>query len=189
MTFQLPALGYEPTALQPVISDQTLAFHHGKHHQTYVDNLNKLVPGTEFENMDLEEIVRKAPAGPIFNNAAQVWNHTFYFEAFTKKGSPTPSLPEIEVQFGSLDAFKEEFSKAAIALFGSGWLWLAKDASGKLQIIPESNAGNPLTKGLKPILCFDVWEHAYYLDYQNRRAEYVKNLWDILDWNVILKRF
>lgn len=189
MTFQLPALGYEPTDLQPVISDQTLAFHHGKHHQTYVDNLNKLVVGTEYENLDLEAIVKKAPAGPIFNNAAQIWNHTFYFEALTKPGKAVPALPEIEAQFGSLDAFKEEFSKAALALFGSGWLWLAKTADGKLQIVSESNAGTPLNKGLKPILCFDVWEHAYYLDYQNRRAEYVKNLWDILDWEVILKRF
>jgi Fe-Mn family superoxide dismutase len=188
MNFQLPTLGYAPTDLQPVISDQTLAFHHGKHHQTYVDNLNKLVPGTEFESMDLEEIVKKAPDGPIFNNAAQVWNHTFYFESFTRPGNASVEVPAIVAQFGSMDAFKEEFSKAAVGLFGSGWLWLAQNAEGKLQIVAESNAGNPLRKGLKPILCFDVWEHAYYLDYQNRRAEYVKNLWDILDWEVIAGR-
>ena len=189
MNFSLPTLPYAPTALEPIISEQTLAFHHGKHHQTYVDNLNKMVPGTPFENSNLEEIVKTAPAGPIFNNAAQVWNHTFYFEALTPAGKPTPALPEIEAQYGSFDAFKEEFSKAALALFGAGWLWLAKGADGKLQIVPEVNAGNPLTKGLKPILCFDVWEHAYYLDYQNRRAEYVTKIWDILNWEVILKRF
>ena len=189
MTYTLPVLGYEPTALAPVISDQTLAFHHGKHHQAYVDNLNKLVVGTEYENLSLEDIIKKAPIGPIFNNAAQVWNHTFYFEALTKPGKETPSVPEIVAQFGSMEAFVEAFSKAALGLFGSGWLWLAKNAEGKLQIVSESNAGNPMTKGLKPILCFDVWEHAYYLDYQNRRPEYVKNLWSILNWEVILKRF
>jgi superoxide dismutase, Fe-Mn family len=189
MVFNLPTLGYSPTDLVPVISEQTLAFHHGKHHQTYVDNLNKLVPGTEYENKSLEEIIKKAPDGPIFNNAAQVWNHTFYFEAFTKPGKPVPALPEIDARFGSFEAFKEEFSKGAVGLFGSGWLWLVKDGEGKLQIVAESNAGNPMRKGLKPILSFDVWEHAYYLDYQNRRAEYIKNLWDILDWKLILKRF
>jgi superoxide dismutase, Fe-Mn family len=189
MNFELPALNYAPTALQPVISQETLGFHHGKHHQTYVDNLNKLVPGTAFETLSLEEIIRTAPDGPIFNNAAQVWNHTFYFEALAAAGKPVPELKAIDEQYGSLESFKEEFSKAAVGLFGSGWLWLVKNAEGKLQIVPESNAGNPLRKGMKPILCFDVWEHAYYLDYQNRRAEYVKNLWDILDWEVILKRF
>jgi superoxide dismutase, Fe-Mn family len=189
MNFELPALNYALTALQPVISQETLSFHHGKHHQTYVDNLNKLVPGTAFENMSLEEIIQNAPDGPIFNNAAQVWNHTFYFEALTAKGKQIPSLQLIIGQYGSLDAFKEEFSKAAVGLFGSGWLWLVKNTEGKLQIVSESNAGNPLRKGMKPILCFDVWEHAYYLDYQNRRAEYVKSIWDILDWEVIAKRF
>lgn len=189
MSFSLPTLAYSATDLQPVISEQTIAFHHGKHHQTYVDNLNKLVPGTEYENLSLEEIVKKAPAGPVFNNAAQVWNHTFYFEALTGAGKAVPALPEIEKQYGSFEAFKEEFSKTAVGLFGAGWVWLVKDAEGKLAIVSESNAGNPLAKGLKPILCFDVWEHAYYIDYQNRRAEYVNKLWDILDWDVIAKRF
>lgn len=189
MSFSLPTLPYAPTALEPIISEKTLSFHYGKHHQTYVDNLNKFVPGTAFENATLEEIIKTAPAGPIFNNAAQIWNHTFYFESFTAPGKAVPALPEIEAQYGSLEAFKEEFTKGAIALFGAGWLWLAKDAAGKLQIVAEPNAGNPMTKGLKPILTFDVWEHAYYLDYQNRRAEHVGKIWDIIDWEVILKRF
>lgn len=188
MTFELPKLGYNSTELQPVLSEQTLSFHYGKHHQTYVDNLNKLVLGTAFEKMSLEEIIKNAQPGPIFNNAAQVWNHTFYFETFTKPGKSNAVVSEIEIQFGSMDAFKEDFGKAALALFGSGWLWLAKDENGKLNIVAESNAGNPLTKGLTPILCFDVWEHAYYLDYQNRRAEYVSKLWDIIDWDVVKKR-
>jgi len=189
MSFSLPTLPYAPTALEPIISEKTLSFHYGKHHQTYVDNLNKLVPGTAFEHSSLEEIIKTASAGPIYNNAAQVWNHTFYFESFTAPGKAVPAIPEIEAQYGSLDAFKEEFTKGAIALFGAGWLWLAKDAEGKLQIVAEPNAGNPMTKGLKPILTFDVWEHAYYLDYQNRRAEHVGKIWDIIDWDVILKRF
>jgi superoxide dismutase, Fe-Mn family len=189
MNFTLPELAYAPDALQPAISEQTIAFHHGKHHQTYVDNLNKFVPGTPFENMSLEDIVKNAPDGPIFNNAAQVWNHTFYFEALTAAGKKVPAIKAIDDQYGSFEAFKDEFSKAAIGLFGSGWLWLVVNAEGKLQIVAESNAGNPMRKELKPILCFDVWEHAYYLDYQNRRAEYIKNLWDILNWDVILKRF
>ena len=188
MNFTLPALAYALSALQPVLSESTLQFHYGKHHQTYVDNLNKMVVGTEYENLSLEEIIKKAPDGPIFNNAAQVWNHTFYFEAFGAPVQKAPSCKAIEEQWGSFDNFKEEFSKAAIGIFGSGWAWLVKTPEGKLQIVTESNAGNPLRKGMKPILCFDVWEHAYYLDYQNRRAEYVSKLWDILDWEIILKR-
>ena len=189
MNFTLPVLAYTLSALQPSISEQTMAFHYGKHHQTYVDNLNKFIVGTPYENMSLEEIIKSAPDGPIFNNAAQVWNHTFYFEALGAPGQKAPSCKAIEEQWGSFDAFKDEFSKAAVGLFGSGWLWLVQGQDGKLQILAESNAGNPMRKGLRPILCFDVWEHAYYLDYQNRRAEYIKNLWDILDWEVILKRF
>ena len=189
MNFTLPILAYALNALQPSISERTMEFHYGKHHQTYVDNLNKLVVGTPYENMSLEEIIKNAPDGPIYNNAAQVWNHTFYFEALGTSGQKYASCKAIENQWGSFDAFKEEFSKAALGIFGSGWLWLVQTSEGKLQIVAESNAGNPLRKGLKPILCLDVWEHAYYLDYQNRRAEYIKNLWDILDWNVILKRF
>jgi len=189
MNFELPVLPFAPNALEPAISELTLGFHHGKHHQTYVDNLNKFVVGTTFENMTLEEIVKNAPDGPIFNNAAQVWNHTFYFEALGAPEKNTPACKAITDQWGSFETFKDEFSKAAIGLFGSGWLWLVENKEGKLQIIPESNAGNPMRKGLKPLLCFDVWEHAYYLDYQNKRADYVKNLWDILNWEVILKRF
>lgn len=190
MNHQLPALPYAQGALSDVISQQTLQFHHGKHHQTYVDNLNKLIPGTEYESLSLEAIVTKAPDGPIFNNAAQVWNHTFYFEALCTPGT-TASTPCncIAEQFGSFDAFKETFNKSALGLFGSGWTWLVKDGEGKLSLLNESNAGNPLRKGLKPIFCVDVWEHAYYLDYQNRRAEYLNRIWDILDWTVINKRF
>ncbi len=190
MNHVLPSLLYAATALQPVISEQTLQFHHGKHHLTYVDNLNKLVPGTQFETLSLEEIVKSAPDGPIFNNAAQVWNHTFYFEAFCEPGA-SKSTPndQLSAQFGSFETFKEEMTKSALGLFGSGWTWLVKDAAGKLSIVNESNAGNPMRKGLKPILCIDVWEHAYYLDYQNRRAEYLSKIWEILDWSVINKRF
>jgi len=189
MNFELPVLPYAPNALEPAISERTLGFHHGKHHQTYVDNLNKFVVGTTFENMTLEEIVKNAPDGPIFNNAAQVWNHTFYFEALGAPVKNAPACKAIIDQWGSFETFKDEFSKAAIGLFGSGWLWLVENQEGKLQIVAESNAGNPMRKGLKPLLCFDVWEHAYYLDYQNKRADYVKNLWGILNWEVILKRF
>jgi len=189
MEFKLPSLSYAQDALQPVISEKTMSFHYGKHHQTYVDNLNKMVPGTEYENLSLEEIIKNAPDGPIFNNAAQVWNHTFYFEALTTPGkSKATPCNCIAEQWGSFDAFKEEFTKSAISLFGSGWTWLIENLEGKLQIINESNAGNPLRKGLKPILCFDVWEHAYYLDYQNRRAEYIGKLWEALDWEVINNR-
>lgn len=190
MDHVLPILLYAELALLPVISDKTLQFHHGKHHQTYVDNLNKLIPGTAFEELTLDEIVKTAPDGPIFNNAAQVWNHTFYFEAFTAPGSSTePPCECIEKQYGSFDKFKEEFNKSALGLFGSGWTWLVVNAEGKLAIVNESNAGNPLRKGLKPILCVDVWEHAYYLDYQNRRAEYLNKIWDIMNWSVINRRF
>ncbi|MCK9311701.1 MAG: superoxide dismutase [Bacteroidales bacterium] len=190
MNFSLPNLSYALNDLEPSISELTMKFHYGKHHQAYVDNLNKFIIGTVFENRSLEEIIKTAPDGPIFNNAAQVWNHTFYFEALGKaKDQNIPTCKAIEDKWGNFDVFKEEFSKAAIGLFGSGWLWLVEDLDGKLQIVGESNAGNPMRKGWRPILCFDVWEHAYYLDYQNKRADYIKNLWTILDWNVILKRF
>lgn len=189
MTHQLPVLPYAQDALGDVMSAQTLQFHHGKHHQTYVDNLNKLIPGTEYEHLPLEDIVKKAPDGPVFNNAAQVWNHTFFFEALCAPGTsaeaPCSYLAE---QFGSYDAFKDAFVQSATGLFGSGWTWLVKDDQGKLSIVNESNAGNPLRKGLTPILCVDVWEHAYYLDYQNRRAEYLKRIWEILDWTILNKR-
>jgi len=191
MKFSLPELPYAHNALEPVISEKTISFHYGKHHLTYVNNLNGMVGGTEFENADLETIVKKSE-GPMFNNAAQIWNHTFYFLALTpNKGSvPSDKLAKaIEVAFRSLDDFKAEFNKAAVSVFGSGWAWLVKDADGKLSIVKESNAGNPITRGLTPVLTFDVWEHAYYLDYQNRRADYVAALWDLVDWKVVSARY
>jgi len=191
MKFSLPELPYAQNALEPIISEKTISFHYGKHHQTYVTNLNGLVEGTEFENSDLDAIVKKAD-GPIFNNAAQIWNHNFYFLSLTpKKGSaPSEKLAKaIDAAWGSFDNFKAEFNKATISVFGSGWGWLVKDADGKLSIVKESNAGNPLTRGLTPLLTFDVWEHAYYLDYQNRRADYVAALWDLVDWDKVSARY
>ncbi len=191
MKFELPQLPYAHNALEPVISEKTISFHYGKHHLTYVNNLNGLVPGTQFENADLDTIVKNSD-GPIFNNAAQIWNHNFYFLSLTPdKGSqPSPQLDKaINDAFGSLDNFKSEFNKAAVSVFGAGWAWLVKDADGKLSIAKESNAGNPLTHGLVPLLTFDVWEHAYYIDYQNRRADYVAALWDLVDWKVVSSRY
>ncbi|MDP4184072.1 MAG: superoxide dismutase [Bacteroidota bacterium] len=191
MTFELPKLPYELDALEPVISKRTLEFHHGKHHQAYVTNLNNLIKGTEFENASLETIVTKSEGG-IFNNAAQVWNHTFYFFQFSPNGKHAPegALAEAIVRdFGSFDAFKEQFTKAAATLFGSGWAWLSKDAQGKLVISQESNAGTPLKHSLTPIFTCDVWEHAYYLDKQNARPAYIDDFWKIVDWSVIEKRF
>lgn len=189
--FTLINIPYAPEALAPVISAQTLSFHHGKHLQAYVDNLNKLLPGSEYENLSLEEIVSKAPAGPVFNNAGQILNHNLYFTQF----APHPAAPagkvikQIVKQWGSLDAFKAEFEAKGVGLFGSGWVWLAAQADGTLVITQEPNAGNPVTKGLKPLLTFDVWEHAYYLDYQNRRAAHLAELWKIVDWKVVEDRY
>lgn len=191
MKFSLPELPYAHDALEPIITKETIAYHYGKHHLTYVNNLNGLVGGTEFENADLDTIVKKSD-GPIFNNAAQIWNHNFYFLSLTpNKGSkPSDKLAKaIDSAFGSFDAFKEEFGKSAITVFGSGWAWLVKDAEGKLSIVKESNAGNPITKGLTPLLTFDVWEHAYYIDYQNRRADYVAALWDLVNWDAVSERY
>ena len=191
MKFSLPELPYAHNALEPVISAETISFHYGKHHLTYVNNLNGLVVGTEFEDADLDTIVKKSD-GPIFNNAAQIWNHNFYFLSLTpNKGSkPSEKLAKaIDAAFGSFDEFKAEFGKSAITVFGSGWAWLVKDAEGKLSIAKESNAGNPVTRGLVPLLTFDVWEHAYYIDYQNRRADYVAALWDLVDWDVVSARY
>jgi len=191
MAFELPKLNYEIDKLAPIISKQTMEFHYGKHHQAYVNNLNNLLPGTKFENATLETIILEADGG-IFNNAAQVWNHTFYFQSFstTGGGEPTGKLAEaIAKDFGSFTAFKENFTKAAVTLFGSGWAWLVKNKEGKLEIVQESNAGNPLRKGLIPILTCDVWEHAYYLDYQNRRPDYVTAFWNLVDWKIIESRF
>ena len=191
MTFTLPTLPYAHDALEPIISKKTIEFHYGKHHQAYVNNLNGLVGGSEFENADLETIVKKSE-GAIFNNAAQIWNHDFYFLALTPhKGSkPSQALTDALVEtFGSVENFKTEFGKAATTVFGSGWAWLVKDEKGKLSIEKESNAGNPITRGLTPLLTFDVWEHAYYIDYQNRRPDYIAALWDLVDWKVVSDRF
>ncbi len=188
---KLPVLPYGLNALEPQISEETMQYHYGKHHQTYVDNLNKLIPGTKFENASLEEIIASA-SGPIFNNAAQVWNHTFFFFTLSPNPKPVPTgaLSEaINRDFGSFDKFKEEFTKTAAGLFGSGWSWLVKDKRGKLNIIAESNAGNPLREGLKPLMTVDVWEHSYYIDYRNRRADYLKAIWSRIDWRIIEERF
>jgi superoxide dismutase, Fe-Mn family len=191
MNFELPKLPYALNALEPNISQKTLEFHYGKHHQAYVNNLNNLVPGTKFENASLETIVMEAEAG-IFNNGAQVWNHTFYFESFSPAGGgePTGALGDaIKKTYGSFSEFKANFSKTATTLFGSGWAWLVKKSDGTLELVQESNAGNPMRKGMKPILTCDVWEHAYYLDYQNRRPDYVETFWKLIDWEIVGKRY
>ena len=186
--FTLIDLPYK--SLAPVISDQTLAFHHGKHLQTYVDNLNKLLPGSGLEDLPLEQIVAKA-SGALFNNAGQVLNHNLYFTQFAAKATePAGKIKaQIEKQWGTLDAFKADFEAKGVGLFGSGWVWLAAQPDDTLVITQEPNAGNPVTHGLKPLLTFDVWEHAYYLDYQNRRAAHLQALWQIVDWQVIEKRY
>lgn len=189
--FTLPDLPYSINALEPFISGRTLEFHHGRHHQAYVNNLNKLVVGTPFENATLEEIIKKADGG-IFNNGAQVWNHTFYWYSLTPQDKELASgalLDAITKKFGSFEKFKEEFTNACTTLFGSGWAWLVKNPSGDLEIIKESNAGNPLRNGYVPLLTCDVWEHAYYLDYQNRRPDYVNEFWNYVNWEEVGKRF
>ena len=191
MTHTLPELPYALDALNPHLSRQTLEFHHGKHHLNYVNTLNTLIVGTRFEDASLETMICEAE-GAIFNNAARFWNHNFYFDAFAPnpKAAPTGELLKaLERDFGSFDAFEEQFTKAAATLFGSGWAWLAKNAEGKLVIVQESNAGNPLRNGLQPLLTCDVWEHAYYIDYQNRRADYIKEFWALVDWAVVEARF
>jgi len=190
MIHELPKLPYALNALEPYISERTLEFHYGKHHQAYVTNLNKLITGTEYENSSLEDIIRKAGGG-IFNNGAQVWNHTFYWNCMKPKGGgePTGKLADILVKnFGSFAEFKEKFSTAAATLFGSGWAWLVKKSDGSLVITQESNAGNPLKIGDHPILTCDVWEHAYYLDKQNLRPGYIADFWNLLDWDAIAGR-
>jgi len=215
--FSLIALPYAPEALEPVISRETIEFHYGKHLQTYVDNLNKLVVGTEFEAMPLEEIVCKSQGG-IFNNAGQILNHNLYFTQFrpvtgnpspitgnpspitdipspiTGNPSPitdipSPLLDAINRDFGSFEAFQKEFEQKGVTLFGSGWVWLSADKDGKLVITQEANANNPITKGLKPLLTMDVWEHAYYIDYRNRRAAHLQALWQIINWDEINRRY
>lgn len=186
-----PELPYAPDALEPAISGKTVEYHYGKHEKTYIDNLNALIEGTEFEDMALEDII-KTSDGPLFNNASQAFNHIFYFFTFSPSGAKEPSgelRKAIDLQFGSFEAFKKEFVDAGVKIFGSGWVWLACDEDGKLVILQKSNAGTPLTDGLVPLLTFDVWEHAYYLDYQNRRAEALNKLWSIVDWDVVSSRY
>lgn len=189
--FELPKLPYELDALAPQISKETMEYHYGKHHKAYVDKLNELVPGTKYENMDLEGIVKSAD-GAIFNQAAQVWNHTFFFTALSPapKAKPEGKLAEaIDKSFGSFEKFKEEFTKAAVGQFGSGWAWLVAGGDGSLSIAATSNAGNPLAEGKKAILTVDVWEHAYYIDYRNVRAEFVKAALEKTDWAIIEERY
>ena len=191
MAFELPALPYAKDALAPHISAETLEFHHGKHHQTYVTNLNNLVPNTEFADLSLEEIVVKSTGG-IFNNAAQVWNHTFYWNSLAPNagGEPTGELAAaINATFGSFATFKEEFTKTAITTFGSGWAWLVKNADGSLALVSTSNAGCPLTAGQTPLLTCDVWEHAYYVDYRNARPAYLEAFWALVNWDFAAKNF
>lgn len=191
MKFTRPKLPYAADALAPVISETTINYHYGKHEQAYIDTLNKLIEGTPFADMALEEIVCKSD-GKLFNQASQAWNHIFYFFQFSPTGTRIPfgKLGEqIDVQFGSFDEFKKKFEEAGATLFGSGWVWLSADENGKLFITQGKNAENPMTQGLRPILVFDVWEHAYYLDYQNLRGEYLKRLWDIVDWDLVGVRY
>ncbi len=191
MAFELPKLPYAKDALEPYISEKTIDFHYGKHHQGYVTNVNNLIQGTPFEKASLEEIITKAEGG-IFNNGAQVWNHTFYFMQFSPDGcrEPKDELERaINQKFGSFELFKEAFSKAAATLFGSGWAWLVVDKNGDLEIVQTSNAGNPLKIDKKPLMTCDVWEHAYYIDKKNLRPKYIEDFWKILDWKVISERF
>ncbi len=192
MSFELPALPFESNALEPHISAETLSFHHGKHHATYVTNLNNLVPGTEFEGKSLEEIITSAPAGGVFNNAAQIWNHTFYWNSLSPNGGGEPGgalADAINKAFGSFDEFKAKFSTSAATNFGSGWTWLVKNADGSVEIVNTSNAGCPLTDGKTPLLTCDVWEHAYYVDYRNARPKYVEAFWNLANWDFAAQNY
>ena len=191
MEHKLPDLPYDKSALEPHISAETLEYHHDKHHATYVANLNKLIAGTEFADMSLEDIVLKAPAGGVFNNAAQVWNHTFYFNCMAPGagGEPTGAVADgINAAFGSFAGFKEKFSTSAATNFGSGWTWLVKNADGSLAIVNTSNAGCPLTDGQTPLLTVDVWEHAYYIDKRNARPAYVESWWNLVNWDFVAQQ-
>jgi len=192
MAFELPALPYAKNALEPHISEETLEYHYGKHHNAYVVNLNNLVPGTEFEGKSLEEII-KTSSGGIFNNAAQVWNHTFYWHCLSPNGGGEPAgalADAIKAAFGSFDQFKDALTKSAIGNFGSGWTWLVKKADGSLAIVNTSNAGTPLTDaGVAPLLTVDVWEHAYYIDYRNARPTYLNAFWALVNWEFVAKNF
>lgn len=189
MKYQMPQLPYAPSALAPKMSEETISYHYGKHLQTYVDNLNKLIDGTVYQEMPIEQIIREA-SGPVFNNAAQVWNHTFFFETLTPKSLPMSAhlTSLIQKYFGSVEAFQKQLFDAATRLFGSGWVWLCLTDRCELTLRSESNAGNPLRDGFTPLLTIDVWEHAYYIDYRNRRAEYIQAVWDLIDWKKVEDR-
>jgi len=191
MTFELPKLSYELDALEPFISKEAMEYHYGKHHQAYVNNLNNLIAWTEYENMTLEEIIEESEDWPIFNNAAQVWNHTFYFEAMGVVDNNTPLwyiLEMINKDFESFTDFKFKFTEMALNNFGSGWTWLSINSNGSLEIINTSNAENPFKTQSKPLLTIDIWEHAYYIDYRNARAKYIENFWNVIDWGVVESR-
>lgn len=191
MAFELPPLPYEKNALEPTISAETLEYHYGKHHQTYVTKLNDGIKGTDFEGMSLEDIIKKSSGG-IFNNAAQVWNHTFYWNCLSPSGGGEPSgaLAEaINAKFGSFDKFKSEFETAAAGNFGSGWTWLVKNADGSVEIHNTSNAGTPMTEGKTALLTVDVWEHAYYIDYRNARPKYLESIWAKINWDFVASNF
>ena len=191
MHFELPPLPYEKNALEPHISAETIEYHYGKHHNTYVTNLNNLIANTEYDGKSLEEII-KSSTGVIFNNAAQVWNHTFYWNCLTPGGGGEPAgalLEAITKKFGSFDEFKKLFTQKAITTFGSGWAWLVKNADNTLEIISTSNAETPMTGGKTALLTCDVWEHAYYIDYRNARPDYVAAFWNLVNWNFVVKNF
>ncbi|KTD21799.1 superoxide dismutase [Legionella londiniensis] len=184
MTFELPALPYAKDALAPHISEETLEYHYGKHHQAYVNNLNKLTENTDFASMSLEDVIKKS-SGSLFNNAAQVWNHTFYWHCLSPNGGGEPNgklADAINRSFGSFKKFQEDFTQTAINTFGSGWAWLVQNSSGNLELISTSNAGTPMTQGLTALLTCDVWEHAYYIDYRNRRPDYLGAFWRLVNW-------
>lgn len=191
MAFELPPLPYELNALEPNLSRETLEYHYGKHHRGYVNKLNELLPGSGFENLSLEDIIKKS-SGPVFNNAAQIWNHTFYWHCLDPKGGgePTGALADaIKNAFGSVDKFKDEFTKKTIALFGSGWAWLVKTPEGGIEIVGTSNAGTPMTDNKKALLTCDIWEHAYYIDYRNERPKYLDAFWKLVNWKFVSEKF
>ncbi len=191
MAHELPPLPYQQDALEPTISRETIEYHYGKHHQTYVTNLNNLIAGTEFENATLEETVKKSSGG-IFNNAAQVWNHSFYWNCLSPQGGGEPDGPlaeAIDAAFGSFEEFKKQFANSAATNFGSGWTWLVKNGEDRLTIVNTSNAANPMTEGLTPLLTVDVWEHAYYIDYRNARPKYLEGIWNIVNWGFVADNF
>ncbi len=192
MAFELPQLPYSMDALAPHISKETLEYHYGKHHAAYVNKANELIADTEYENMSLEEIIKSAPQGVIFNNVAQIWNHTFYWNSMTPDSRKAPSgdlATAIDKAFGSLEEFKTKFTEACMTQFGSGWAWLVKNSEGSLEIVKTPNAENPMTEGKTPIMTCDVWEHAYYIDTRNNRGQYVSNFWELANWDFAAENF